>query len=129
MLKITKWLQHDPFRFTYDFLVDDVSRLEELGNVILKYDEDDDDYEDDNDDEEDDDGDYGWGLATKEDEDDEDDEDDDEDSEDDDDDDDEEDGDDDDMWIRSSNRWIVCEDDHYGEKDTGTETEDAEIVN
>lgn len=124
MLKITKWLHHDPFRFTYDFLMDDVSRLEELGNVILKYDEDDDDDEDYDEEDEDDDDDvgYGWGLDVEDDDDDEDDDEDDED-------DDEDDEDEDDMWIRSSDRWIVCEDDHYGETDTDTQTEDAEIVN
>ena len=126
MLKITKWLQHDPFRFTYDFLIDDVSRLEELGNVILKYDDDDDDDDYEEEHEEDDEDDYGWGLGSEEDDEDDDEDDDDEDDEEADDDD-YEDG--DDMWIRSSNRWIVCEDDHYGETDTGTETEDAEIIN
>jgi hypothetical protein len=125
MLKITQWFHHDPFRFTYDFLIDDVSRLEELGNVILKYDEDDDD-DDYDEEEDDDDGGYGWGLdVADEDDDDEDDEDDDDEDEDDTDDEENE----DDMWIRSSDRWIVCEDDHYGETDTDTETEDAEIVN
>lgn len=124
MLKITKWLHHDPFRFTYDFLMDDVSRLEELGNVILKYDEDDDDDDEDYDEEDEDDDDvgYGWGLDVEDDDDEDDDDEDDED-------DDEDDEDEDDMWIRSSDRWIVCEDDHYGETDTDTQTEDAEIVN
>ena len=124
MLKITKWLSHDPFRLTFDFAIDDISCLEEIGNVILKYDDDEDDEDDDiEDSEEDDREDFGWGFGS--DLDDDDDEDDDEENEDEEDDIDDLDF--EDMLIRTSDRWVVCEDDHYGETDS--ETEDAEIVN
>lgn len=123
MLKITKWLSHDPFRLTFDFAIDDISCLEDIGNVVLKYDDDEDDEDDEDDDEEDDDDDegYGWGFDSDSDLDDDDDvEDEDEDEED------EDDFDHEDMLIRTSNRWVVCEDDHYGETDS--ETEDARTV-
>jgi hypothetical protein len=114
MLRVAKWLKHDPFRLCLDYQTDDISCLEELGSVILKYD---DEYDDDEEDDDWDDDDFY------------DDDDDDEDDEY------EEDGDGDDDEdsyrlndvITVSDRWIVCEDDHYGETDN--ETEDIEIIN
>lgn len=123
MLKITKWLNHDPFRLTFDFAIDDISCLEEIGNVVLKYDDDDeeDDEDDFDEDDDEDDGNFGWGFDSDLDDDDDDEDDDDEEDDEEDDDDDYE-----DMLIRSSDRWVVCEDDHYGETDS--ETEDAKTV-
>lgn len=119
MLRVTKWLQHDPFRLKIDYL-DDISCLEQIGNVILKYDDDlDDDDDEDDEDSDDDDDYYGWGFDREDD-------DDDFDDIDDDDEDDTEDYDLEDI-ILNSDRWIVCEDDYYGE--TGNETEDAEVIN
>lgn len=97
MLKLAKWVRHDPFGLFFN-LYDDIACLEMLGsNVVLLYDEDD-EYEEIDDDDDDDDFD---DL---------------------DDDDDFDDLDDDDTAnydlddiITSGDRWIVCEDDHYNE--------------
>lgn len=103
MLKLVKWVRHDPFGLFFN-LYDDIACLEMLGsNIILQHeedgyeelDDDDDDFYDDDEDDEDDEDDYDDFY--------------------DDEDDDDTDDYDLDSIITSGDRWIVCEDDHYSE--------------